>query len=101
MKVGDIDLGRGTIRIHGKGGKIVVLPIGFSDLKTDLEVHLVGRNPDEYLIYPKADTSRPMDAASMHRWFKRCWSVPACRPRSKRTSFATPRQIISGEPPAT
>lgn len=71
MKVKDIDLGRGTILIHGKGGKIVILPIGFPDLKTDLEVHLVGRDPEEYLIYPKADTSRPMDPGSMHRWFKR------------------------------
>ena len=45
MKVKDVDLGRGTILIHGKGGKIVILPIGFPDLKTDLEVHLVGREP--------------------------------------------------------
>ena len=71
MKVKDVDLGRGTIRIHGKGGKVVVLPIGFADLKTDIEVHLVGRHPEEYVLYPKADPSRPMDAASMHRWFKR------------------------------
>jgi site-specific recombinase XerD len=62
---------RSRIRIHGKGGKIVVLPIGFPDLKTDLELHLIGRNPDEYLLFPKQDSSRPMDAASMHRWFKR------------------------------
>jgi site-specific recombinase XerD len=26
----------------------------------------------EYLIYPKSDTSRPMDPASLHRWFKQC-----------------------------
>jgi site-specific recombinase XerD len=71
LKVKDVDLGRGTIRIHGKGGKVTVQPIGFPDLKTDLEVHLVGRGPDEYLLYPKTDSSRPMDPGSMHRWFKR------------------------------
>jgi integrase/recombinase XerC len=72
LQVKDVDLGRGTIRVHGKGGKVVVLPIGFPDLKTDLEVHLVGRGPEEFLLYPKSDTSRPMDPASVHRWLKTC-----------------------------
>ena len=71
LKVKDVDLGHSTIRIHGKSGKIVVLPIGFQDLKADLEVHLVGRDPEEFLIYPKGDAARPMDSASVHRWFKK------------------------------
>jgi site-specific recombinase XerD len=48
------------------------MPIAFEDLKTDLELHLIGRHPNEYLFHPKADASRPMDPASLHRWFKRC-----------------------------
>jgi integrase/recombinase XerC len=71
LKVKDIDLAHSTVRIHGKGGKIVVLPIGFEDLKADLEVHLVGRDPDKHLIYPKGHPLRPMNPASVHRWLKR------------------------------
>jgi integrase len=72
LKIRDFDLGRGTFTVHGKGGKVVVMPIAFEDLKTDLELHLIDREPDEYLIYPCSHTTRPMDPASLHRWFKRC-----------------------------
>jgi len=43
---------RGTVRVHGKGNKVVVLPLGFKALKQDLEVYLVGRDPNEYLLHP-------------------------------------------------
>jgi integrase/recombinase XerD len=73
LKVKDFDLVKGTLTVHGKGGKVVVMPIAFEDLKTDVELHLHTReDPNEYLIYPKADPTRPMDAGSVHRWFKRC-----------------------------
>lgn len=72
LKVRDFDLTRGTVRVHGKGGKVVVLPLGFATLKRDLEVYLVGRGENEYLLYPKAATSRPMTSAGLHLWFKRC-----------------------------
>jgi integrase/recombinase XerD len=58
--------------IHGKGNKQVVLPLGFAQLKADLEVYLVGRNPDEYLLYARDRRSQPVDHASVHRWFKQC-----------------------------
>jgi integrase/recombinase XerC len=70
--VGDFDLARGTVRVHGKGGKIVILPMGFPSLKRDVDVYLIGRAPAEYLLYPKSDTLRPMSAAAVHRWFKKC-----------------------------
>ncbi len=70
LKVSDFDLTEGTFIIHGKGGKVVVMPIAFEALKSDLELYLIGRDPDEYLIHPKADVTRPMDPASLHRWFK-------------------------------
>jgi site-specific recombinase XerD len=72
LRVGDFDLSQGTVRVHGKGGKVVVLPLGFAALKRDLEVYLVGRGADEYLLYPRTDTARPMNPASIHKWFKRC-----------------------------
>lgn len=72
LKISDFDLGRATVRVHGKGGKVVVLPLGFKILKRDLDVHLVGRGADEYLVYPKRDVLRPMSSAGLHNWFKDC-----------------------------
>jgi site-specific recombinase XerC len=72
LQLGDFDLAHGTVRVHGKGGKIVMLPLGYQSLKSDLELHLLDRQPGEYLIYPKNHRTRPMDHASIHRWFKIC-----------------------------
>ena len=47
------------------------MPIAFDDLRADLEVYLVGRDPDEYLLYPRHDPERPMDQATVHRWLKK------------------------------
>ena len=72
LQVGDFDLARGTVRIHGKGGKVVIMPIGFKALKLDLEIHLMARGGDEYLLNPQGDETRPMTSAGVHLWFKRC-----------------------------
>jgi integrase len=47
LRVGDLDLAKGTFTIHGKGGKIVVMPIAFDD-----------EDFSEYLIYPRSDPTR-------------------------------------------
>lgn len=72
LRLVDFNLGDGTVLIHGKGNKQVVLPIGFEQLRKDLEVYLVGRNLGEYLIHPRSRTHEPMDPANIHRWFKAC-----------------------------
>ena len=74
LKVGDIDLQRGHITVHGKGDKIVVMPLAFRELAEEAYLHISGegRAPDEYLLYPKRARTRPMDPAALHRWFKRC-----------------------------
>jgi hypothetical protein len=41
-----------------------IIPLAFKVLKRDLEVYLVGRGADEYLIYPKRDVTRPSAASS-------------------------------------
>jgi site-specific recombinase XerD len=61
--------------VHGKGDKTVVLPLAIPSLVDDLTLYLQERAPyrtDEFLLYPKSHKHRPMDAASVHRWFKRC-----------------------------
>ena len=72
LNISDFDLARGTIRVHGKGGKVVVMPLGFKTLKRDLAVYLIGRGADEYVVYPKQDMLRPMSSAGLHNWFKDC-----------------------------
>jgi integrase/recombinase XerC len=86
----DIDLQRGEMRVHGKGGKIAEVPIVYAELLSDLarlSLESAAR-PDEYLLYPVRlgnarsnphlrgvvceHRDRPMQPSTMHRWFKRC-----------------------------
>jgi integrase/recombinase XerC len=80
VQLRDVDLVIDIIRLnHAKGGKRHQLPMVFDDLRIDLAAHLVERGlladgdpGDEYLLYARNRRSQPMDAASVHRWFKRC-----------------------------
>jgi Phage integrase family len=75
VEVGDFDLTKGTCLVHGKGGKIAVMPIAFEDLEDDLHLELLTRQPDEYLVHPRGRPTRPLDPASLHRrskvWLRR------------------------------
>lgn len=70
LQVKDFDLGKGTFIVHGKGQKVVVADSATQSLKDDLNLELLTPEPDEYLLYPRKRTSDPMDAGSLHRWFK-------------------------------
>lgn len=74
MQIGDIDLTRDLITVHGKGEDVDVMPLEFNSVREDLYLHIVGeaRGPTEYLLYPRAHRRRRMDPATVHRWFKRC-----------------------------
>lgn len=75
ITLGDIDLARSLLVVHGKGGAVAVMPLAIPSLRQDLELHLQERAPyhiEEYLLYPRSHKRRPMDPASVHRWFKRC-----------------------------
>lgn len=72
IQVHDFNLTYSTVRVHAKGGHVhKVSYAGIARLKKDVEVYMVGRGGDEYLLYPKTDTSRPMSHAGIHNWFKR------------------------------
>jgi integrase/recombinase XerC len=77
LRIADFNLAAGTVTVHGKGGHVDNLPLGFQRLRTALELHLVERepHPDEFLLYPRAFRTRPMDPASVHNWLKRCLGV--------------------------
>lgn len=91
------DLGRRRLRVFGKGGKIIDVPIPSEELRLAIERYILERNPDpdEYLLYPirrgpkmqagdqhftgdqpvgilREDRHKPLDASSMQRWWKRC-----------------------------
>lgn len=74
LRVGEIDLVRNLLTVHGKGGHVDVMPIGLPSLAEDLYLHIQGdeRQPDEYLIYARNRRREKMDSSSVHRWFKRC-----------------------------
>jgi site-specific recombinase XerD len=74
LQVRDIDLTRNLVVVHGKGGRVDVLPLALPDLREDLYLHVTGeaRRPEEYLLYPRSHRHRPMNPSSVHRWFKRC-----------------------------
>lgn len=77
LQVGDVDLVRNLIVVHGKGNKRAVMPLEFPSLREDLYLHIQGegRQASEYLLYPRSRKREPMDPASVHRWFKRCLEV--------------------------
>ena len=54
LQVKDFDLGKGTFIVHGKGQKVVVADIAIQSLKDDLNLELLTREPDEYLLYPRS-----------------------------------------------
>ena len=76
------------LTIHGKAGKIRLLPVVDEDLRLELERHILERrpSPEEYLLYPEKlgpefyggpvgviwenRTSEPSPTA-MHRWWTR------------------------------
>jgi integrase len=89
------DLGRRRLKVFGKGGTIIDVPIPSEDLRLEIEALILERKPDprEYLLYQvkrgplvgKLRKSRVyevgtiaeyplkgLDANGMQRWWKRC-----------------------------
>lgn len=78
-----------SIRVHGKGGRIDLVPLVYEDLRLDLEAlaRLGEAAPDHYLLFPfrvgnvrsaphacgviREDRGRPMQPSTMHRWWQR------------------------------
>lgn len=82
IRLSDVDLHRNLLLVHGKGQKDAVLPLAVRLVRDELTLHLMEREPrpNDYLLYPKRDTSRPMDTSSVDRWFKRCLANAGMRP---------------------
>jgi site-specific recombinase XerD len=55
VKVSDVDLAQGFLKVHGKGGKRALVPIAYPEVADLLYLHIQGegRGPDEYLLYPR------------------------------------------------
>jgi integrase len=75
LRARDVNLAQDLIYIRdAKGGKPAELPITFPELRQALSLWLSepGRREDDYLIAPLRGPNRPLDAASVHRWWTRC-----------------------------
>lgn len=74
VKVGEIDLIRGFIFVHGKGRKDELQPIPAAWLEEThpLNLHLRHRDHREFLLYPRNRKFEGMSLAGVHNWFKRC-----------------------------
>jgi integrase/recombinase XerD len=69
-----IDLAHATVTVFGKGGTVLAVPLVWADLRLDIERLTLerGAQPDHFLLYPKQHPERPLDPASLHRWWTRC-----------------------------
>jgi hypothetical protein len=79
-----------------------MLPIGFKALKRDLEIYLVRRGEDEYLLHPRSDTSRPMTPAAVHNGLKRALQragLPNTIILCYREVAGLPPEIVGGRVP--
>jgi integrase/recombinase XerC len=72
LQAGDVDLVAGRIVVHGKGGQIAAVPIGYKTLHEALYALLADREPQTYVLHPQGHPERPMDPATVHRWFREC-----------------------------
>jgi len=95
LRLKDFDLGRRRVRVHSKGGKIRNLPLPTEELRQELELLILGRDPNEYLLFPEvkaprwqkgqvsgedkaeievvhANRLKPLSSTALHRWWYRC-----------------------------
>jgi integrase len=59
LRLSDVDLEARTLTVHGKGGHVDTLPIGFEHVYNALALYMRDGSADEYLLYPKDYRGRP------------------------------------------
>jgi integrase/recombinase XerC len=95
LRLKDFDLGRRRVRVRAKGGKVRNLPLPTEELRQELELLILGRDPMEYLLFPEVKAPRwqkgqvsgqdtaevavvrenrlkPLSSTALHRWWYRC-----------------------------
>jgi len=74
ITVGEIDLIRGFIFVHGKGRRdeLQPLPSAWLEETHPVNMHLRHRDGREYLLYARNRKFEAMSLAGVHNWFKRC-----------------------------
>jgi len=66
-----VNLDERTLLVHGKGGHVDKLPLAFEHVYNALALYLRDRDPAEQLLYSQRRPYDRMDAATIHRWFKK------------------------------
>ena len=80
LQARDIDLAHDIVYLKDtKSGQPVEVPIVYEDVRVAVSLWLAGdatssfeRHPDEYLLAPRGKPRKKPNAATVHRWFKRC-----------------------------
>lgn len=74
VTIGELDLIRGYLFVHGKGRKDELQPVPASWLEEThpVNMHVRHRNAREYLLYGRNRRFQPLSLAGVHNWFKRC-----------------------------
>ena len=101
LKIKDIDLTKGTVLIHGKGGKVVVMPLVFDDLKEDLHLEFspaTGTSICSIRVNEKPTRWTPQAYTAGSSEHSHSRDRPS---RSSSTSSGTLRPTTSGGTPAT
>ncbi len=88
------------MHVQAKGGKIRNLPLPTEELRQELQLLILGRDPNEYLLFPEvkaprwqkgqvsgedkaeievvhANRLKPLSSTALHRWWYRCLQRPA------------------------
>jgi integrase len=66
LRLKDFDLGRRRVRVHTKGSKIRNLPLPTEELRQELQL-LLGRDSNEYLLFPEVKAPRWLTEAGLRR----------------------------------
>lgn len=75
LRLKDFDLGRRRVRIRAKGGKIRNLPLPTEELRQELELLILGRDANEYLLFLEVKARAGRRARSPARTKRRS---PSC-----------------------
>jgi integrase/recombinase XerC len=82
LRIRDFDLAAGIVLVHGKGGHVDALPLGFKRLTETLYLHFQSGqlHPDEVFLHPRTQRTRPMDTRRCIGGSSAVWHAPACPP---------------------
>lgn len=96
LQVADVDIGRGWVRVHGKGDKERSVPLD-ADAASAVQTYLLAERPETtsdalFVVSKGPHRGRPLSAAGLRtvfRYHRKRAAVPAAHPHALRHTFGT------------